>query len=73
MVKKKYNTDLSEESLKERWGKAGSSINGLDAEGRDNTGEAVDYSADEDFDSATNYVEKVMDVVVGNNDRDNEE
>jgi hypothetical protein len=73
MVKKKYNTDLSEASLSERWEKAGGSINGLDAEGRDNTGEPVDYSSVGDLDDTTNYVKKVMDVVVGNNDQGNEE
>jgi hypothetical protein len=73
MVKKRYNTDLSKVSLSERWQKAGDSINGLDVEGRDNTGEPVDYSANEDLDDATNYIKKVMDVVVGSNDRDNEE
>jgi hypothetical protein len=72
MVRKKYNIDLSEASLSKRWKKAGDSISGLDAEGRDNTGQPVDYSSIQDLD-ATNYIKKVMDVVVGINDQDNEE
>jgi len=62
-MKKRYNTDFSEKSMRERWTKAGSSQN-LDAIGMANHGKEMDYSEKADPNDTTEYTRKVVKAIV---------